>query len=97
MEELLELVGWTKVHFSKRIGVSEASVRDWSRGRHRGNAYKVAMAYLRLCAGLVPNTEGAPSGLNTEGHGVNLENFDEPEGYTETADQIPDGAPDNPF
>jgi hypothetical protein len=85
MEELLELVGWTKVHFSKRIGVSEASVRDWSRGRHRGNAYKVAMAYLRLCAGLVPNT------------GVNLENSDEPEGYTETADQIPDGAPDNPF
>lgn len=91
MEELLELVGWTKVHFSKRIGVSEASVRDWSRGRHRGNAYKVAMAYLRLCAGLVPNTGGRAN------EDPILENSDEPEGYTETADQIPDGAPDNPF
>lgn len=48
MNEILAQIGWSKVFFAQKVGVPEATVRDWCGGRTQGNSYKVAMAYLQL-------------------------------------------------
>lgn len=48
MSGLLERIGWSKRHFSVRLGVSERTVHDWCAGKSEGSGYKAAMAYLGL-------------------------------------------------
>ena len=48
MSGILERIGWSKRHFSERLGVSERTVHDWCSGKSEGSGYKAAMAYLQL-------------------------------------------------
>ena len=48
MKSLLNEIGWSQAHFSRRIGVSEQTLCNWMKpGEHQGG-YRVGLAYLRL-------------------------------------------------
>ena len=48
MKYLLNEIGWSQAHFSRRIGVSEQTLCNWMKpGEHQGG-YRVGLAYLRL-------------------------------------------------
>ena len=48
MKHILNEIGWSQAHFSRRIGVSEQTLCNWMKpGEHQGG-YRVGLAYLRL-------------------------------------------------
>jgi DNA-binding transcriptional regulator YiaG len=44
MQDLLDRIGWSQAHFSRRVGVSSKTVNGWCKEKPNS----VAMAYLRM-------------------------------------------------